>query len=78
MMLTKKQAAERLGVSLRTVEGLIARGALPAYYVTTRTVRIRESELEAFVNARRAVPQKTKKAEQPPRPCRYVPGMKVV
>lgn len=77
MWLKRQQAAERLGISLPTLDGLIRRGQLPASKVGARIVRIDESDIEAYLAARRVAPMK-KAAEPPTRPCRYVPGMKVV
>ena len=76
MLLTKKQAAERLSIGLRTLEGLIARGQLPAYRIGPKCVRLDEADIDDYVHARRVAPQP--KAAEPVRPCRYVPGMKVV
>ena len=78
-LLTKAEAAERLTVSVRTLEGLIARGALPAYRIAPGTLRIKESDLEDYIDARLVAPAKKQKAAAPvSRPCLYVPGMKVV
>jgi len=49
MLLTKAEAAERLGVSIRTVERLAATGRLPLVHVE-RAARIRVSDLEAYVH----------------------------
>ena len=77
--LTRKQAAERLAVSLRTLDGLIARGQLPAYKVGAKLVRIREDELTAYMEARLVAPEAVKLSDGvKQRPCRYVPGMRVV
>ncbi|MBQ9685035.1 MAG: helix-turn-helix domain-containing protein [Oscillospiraceae bacterium] len=77
--LTKKQAAERLQISVRTLEGLISRGQLPAYRIGPKAVRIVEAELENYVLARQIAPIKaTPKKAEAVRPCLYVPGMKVV
>lgn len=75
--LTKTQAAERLQISVRTLEGLIKRGQLPAYRIGPQSVRIDAEELEDYVRARRIAAKPQRKPE-PVRPCRYVPGMKVV
>lgn len=77
MWITRQQAAERLGISLPTLDGLIRRGQLPASRIGPRIVRIDERDIDAYLSARRVTP--IKKAAQPAvRPCRYVPGMKVV
>ena len=78
-LITKKEAAERLSVSVRTLEGLIARGQLPAYKIGPKSVRLRPEDLEAYLAGHvvYARPKIMKPAETV-RPCRYVPGMKVV
>lgn len=43
---TKDEAAEKLGVSVRTIERMINRGELPARKITSRIVRIPASALE--------------------------------
>lgn len=74
--ITRKQAAERLSVSVRVLDGLIARGQLPAYKIGSKLVRISEDDLEKYMKRQIIAPAslKTVPAE---RPCRYVPGMKV-
>ena len=77
--LTRKEAADRLAVSLRTLDGLIARGQLPAYKIGGKLVRIREDELDAYMKARLVAPEAVKSSDGvKPRVCRYVPGMRVV
>ncbi len=77
--ITRQQAAERLSIGLRTLDGLIARGQLPAYKVGAKLVRLKESDLDAYMSARLVTPESVKPATQPiQRQCRYVPGMKVV
>jgi excisionase family DNA binding protein len=49
LLVTKAEAAERLGVSVRTVERLVAAGRLPLVHVE-HAARLRVSDLEAFVN----------------------------
>jgi excisionase family DNA binding protein len=49
LLVTKAEAAERLSVSERTIERLVAAGRLPLVHVE-RTARIRVSDLEAFVH----------------------------
>ena len=75
--ITRQQAAERLGISLPTLDGLIRRGQLTAYRIGPRIVRIEEKDLDAYLAGRLVAPMK-KAAEPPARPCRYVPGMRVV
>lgn len=73
--ITRQQAAELLGVSLRTLDGMIQRGSLPAYKIGSKLVRLKDSDLEEYVEAHRVAPE-IKKPKQ--RKCTYVPGMKVV
>ena len=77
--ITRQEAADRLAISVKTLDGLIRRGQLPASKIGPRIVRIDERDLEAYTAERRVAPApEKKKAAPPPRPCRYVPGMKVV
>jgi excisionase family DNA binding protein len=48
LLVTKAEAAERLGVSVRTLERLVATGRLPQVHVE-RLARLRVSDLEAYV-----------------------------
>ena len=75
--ITRKQAAERLSVSVRVLDGLIARGQLPAYKVGSKLVRISEADLDKYMKRQLMAPAPTKPAPID-RPCVYVPGMKVV
>lgn len=75
--ITRKQAAERLSVSVRVLDGLIARGQLPAYKVGSKLVRIREADIERYMQ-RQVIAPASGKTVPVDRPCRYVPGMKVV
>lgn len=76
--ITRQQAAERLGISLRTLDGLIQRGGLPAYKVGSRLVRIKDTDLDAYLAGRLVAPVRKTETPRTQRPCRYVPGMKVV
>ena len=49
LLVTKAEAAERLSVSERTIERLVAAGRLPMVHVE-RSARIKVSDLEAFVH----------------------------
>jgi excisionase family DNA binding protein len=49
LLVTKGEAAGRLGVSVRTVERLVAAGRLPLVHVE-RAARFRVTDLEAFVH----------------------------
>ena len=50
LLITKAEAAEQLGISVRTVERLIAAGRLPLVHVE-RAARLRVADLEAYVDA---------------------------
>ncbi|HEX2171936.1 MAG TPA: helix-turn-helix domain-containing protein [Dehalococcoidia bacterium] len=50
LLVTKGEAAERLGVSVRTIERLVATGRLRQVHVE-RLARFRVSDLEAYVNS---------------------------
>lgn len=52
-LLTRKQVANRLGQSVQTVARLLVTGALP-YARIGRSVLIRESDLQAFIESRSA------------------------
>jgi excisionase family DNA binding protein len=75
-LIKKPEAAEILGVSVRTLEKMIARGALPAYRIGPKMVRLRREDIDDYLETHRAAPVLRK--IEPVRPCRYVPGMKVV
>ena len=61
MYLTKQQAADELQISVRTLEGLIKRGQLPAYKIGPQLVRIDRDDLRAFVEARPIQPERKEK-----------------
>ena len=50
-LLTRKEAAARLGISLRHIDTQIAKGDLPCINIG-RSVRLRPSTLELFVKSR--------------------------
>lgn len=75
-LIKKAEAAELLGISIRTLEKLIERGSLPAYRIGPKSVRLRREEIDAYLDSHRAAP--VIRAVETTRPCRYVPGMKVV
>jgi excisionase family DNA binding protein len=60
LLITKAEAAERLGISVRTVERLIAAGRLPLVHVEG-AARLRVADLEAYVDA--LVPLDTEQSE---------------
>ena len=76
--LTRQEAADRICISVTTLDRMVKRGALPAYRIGPKILRIDEADLEEYVRSHRAAPIATKKAEPNVRPCRYVPGMDVV
>lgn len=53
--LSTNQAAERLGVSLRTLYKFIDEGSVPAYKFG-RVIRLREHEVDAFIASSRIEP----------------------
>lgn len=50
LLITKGEVAERLSVSVRTIERLVATGRLPQVYVE-RSARFRVTDLETYVNS---------------------------
>lgn len=48
-LVTRNDAAEFLNVSLRQVDRLIADGSLPAVRIGERSIRIRQSALDALL-----------------------------
>jgi excisionase family DNA binding protein len=61
LLITKAEAADQLGVSVRTVERLIAAGRLPLVHVEG-AARVRVADLEAYVDA--LVPLDTDQSER--------------
>ena len=61
LLITKAEAAEQLGISVRTVERLIAAGRLPLVHVEGAS-RLRVADLEAYVDA--LVPPDTEQSER--------------
>jgi excisionase family DNA binding protein len=60
LLITKAEAAEQLGISVRTVERLISAGRLPLVHVEG-AARLRVADLEAYVDA--LVPLDTEQSE---------------
>lgn len=64
--LTIEQVAERLQVSKRTVQRLVAGGALPATNIAVKTgacrLRVDETDLAEFLAKRRVAPLRTRRA----------------
>lgn len=79
-LLTKVQAAARLGIHVNTIDRMIQRGVLRAYKIGPKLIRIDEADLDDYLESHLAQPVavKTKATEPKKRPCRYVPGMDVV
>ena len=50
LLITKGEVAERLSVSVRTIERLVSTGRLPQVYVE-HSARFRVKDLEAYVNS---------------------------
>lgn len=77
-MISKKDAAERLGVSLPTIDRLIKERKL-SYYKVGGSIKISVKDLEIYVESCR-IPAILKVAAKDIRAgkCPYVPGMKVV
>jgi excisionase family DNA binding protein len=61
LLITKAEAADQLGVSVRTVERLISAGRLPLVHVEG-AARLRVADLEAYVDA--LVPLDTEQPER--------------
>ena len=61
LLITKAEAAEQLGISVRTVHRLIAAGTLPLVHVEG-AARLRVADLEAYVDA--LVPLDTEQSER--------------
>ena len=56
-LLPIQEVARRLALSIRSVRTLIALGKLPVIRVGARAVRVAESDLAAFIEARRIAPR---------------------
>ena len=53
-LLTTRQVAEYLGLSPETVLRRWREGSLPGYRLASNVLRFRESDVEAYLEARRA------------------------
>jgi excisionase family DNA binding protein len=62
LLITKAEAADQLGVSVRTVERLISAGRLPLVHVEG-AARLRVADLQAYVDA--LDPLDTEQSERP-------------
>jgi excisionase family DNA binding protein len=63
LLLTKSEAAEQLGVSLRTIERLISAGRLPLVHVGT-AARVRVADLGAYVQSLDADKRTTQSSDE--------------
>lgn len=52
-LMTRKEAAEHLRVSLRTFDALVAEGRIPKYRVSKQLVRFRREDLDSYVEDNR-------------------------
>lgn len=77
-LMSKKEAAELLTISVRSLERMLNSGELPYYRIGTGTVRISRRDIETYLNSRRVQVVAVKKSRTAERPCGYIPGMKVV
>ena len=50
--ITRQEAADRLAISVKTLDGLIRRGQLPASKIGPRIVRIDERDIEEHLGRR--------------------------
>jgi excisionase family DNA binding protein len=56
-LLPIQEVARRMALSIRTVRTLVALRKLPVVRVGARAVRVAESDLAAFIEARRVAPR---------------------
>jgi excisionase family DNA binding protein len=52
-LLTAREVAERLGLSIETVLRWAATEKLPSFELSTRAIRFRESEIDAWIEAQK-------------------------
>jgi excisionase family DNA binding protein len=55
-LLTEKEAAQRLGLSVSTLQQRRFRGRLPAFVKLGKAVRYRPEDLDAFIEQNRIAP----------------------
>ena len=53
--MSTKEAAERLGITLRTLYRFIDEGSLPAYHMG-RVIRLKQHEVDSFIEGTRIEP----------------------
>lgn len=83
-LISKQDAADMLGVSVKTVERMIADGDLPMYKIRGQC-RLMTSDIKTYIAGCRRVAAKAAPARRQPARrgsklvgCGYYPGMKVV
>lgn len=84
-LINKAEAADMLGVTVYTLDRIVAEGGLPMYKIRG-SCRYYEHEVEAYIAAQRTVlrapqarPASRQRRSKPGTPkCGYYPGMKVV
>lgn len=89
-LITKAEAAQMLTVSEKTVTKLIDSGVLPGYRISRNCMRLRRSEVLAYVEERQVKVRQLQKVKSASikdikrkkaldaLPCPYKPGMEVV
>jgi excisionase family DNA binding protein len=55
-LLTARDVGDRLGLSIETVLRWARQGKLPAVYLSSRAVRFREADIDAFIESRSLEP----------------------
>lgn len=60
-LLTLKQAAEILNVSLRTMCAIRSRGDIPVVQASPRTIRIRRKDLDTYIEENLQAPRRRRK-----------------
>ena len=58
-LLTRKEAAGYLRMSLRTFDSLVAEGRLPKYRVSRQLVRFRREDLDSYVEGSQEEPDES-------------------
>jgi excisionase family DNA binding protein len=76
-LLARAEAARRLGVSLRTLQRLLARGELGQYRIGG-SLRIAEDELDRFIRGTRELASPSTKAPRHHQPPAAVPDFESI
>ena len=58
-LVTRKEAAEHLRMSLRTFDTLVAEGRIPKYRVSRQLVRFRREDLSSYVESSQEEPEES-------------------